>query len=314
MRISDSVITNLATNSMSSNYNLYADVIKKIASNKNFTKVSENPTDAVKVLKLDNQLSQLDIYQSNIQAATNEMNYTYDTLGSMQEQLDAINSLILEASNATTSEASAKALGVEIKERVKIIQDKLNSKYMDNYIFSGTFTATKPFEEENGVITYQGNTGDAAKRNLTIAENTPFTYNIIGSELFGDEVYKFKDENGDEQSVTSDFFTEMADLDTLLNADTLDFDKIREKLQVSENAVKKISQAQGQVSAKVSKLDTTKELNDTTILNLTENKANLEEVDVLKAATELASAQTAMQASYALGSRILSNVSLLDYI
>ena len=314
MRIADSVLTSLMTNSMSTNYNTYADIIQKIANNKNFTKVSENPTDAIKVLKFDNQLSKLNIYQSNIQAATNEMNYTYETLGSIDEQVSAINSLILQAANSTTGPDAAKAIAVEIDERVKTIQDKLNSKYMDNYIFAGSYTSTIPYEEKDGVITYQGSPDSAGKRNLTIAENTPFTYNITGNDIFGSEIYKFKDENGVEQNVTSDFFTQMAELSNLLNADTIDHNKIREKIQVSTYAVNSVSQAQGKVSAQVSKLDTAKELNDTTILNLTEDKSELEEIDIIKAASELANAQTALQASYALGSRILSNVSLLDYI
>ena len=314
MRISDSMLTDLITSSMSKNYNIYANIIQKIANNKNFTKISENPTDATKVLKLDNQLSKLNIYQDNIQSATNEMNFTYETLGSIDEQLTAINSLIISAANSTTSPDSAKAIASEIDERVKTIQDKLNSKYLDNYIFAGSYTSTIPFVENGGVIEYKGSPVDAGKRNLTIAENTPFQYNITGNELFGAETYKFIDEDGVEQLVESNFFTQMAELSNLLNADNLEYDKIREKIQVSTNAFTNISRAQGQISAQVSKLDTAKELNDTTILNLTEGKSNLQDVDILKAASELANAQTALQASYSLGSRILSNVSLLDYI
>ena len=52
MRVSTSVMSNLVTNSMSNAYNNYANIIAKIASNKNFTKVSENVVDATRVLKL----------------------------------------------------------------------------------------------------------------------------------------------------------------------------------------------------------------------------------------------------------------------
>ena len=314
MRISDSVLTNMAMNSVSNSYDLYTNTIQKIVSNKNFTKVSENPSDATKVMKLDNQLSKLGLYQSNIDAATNEMGFTYDTLGGMSEELTAINSLIIQAANSTTSPDSAKAIATEIKARVNTIQDKLNAKYLDNYIFSGTFTGNRAFEEKDGDIVYTGSSDDAGHRQLTIGENTKFTYNITGEKLFGDEKYYFKDENGDTQEITSNFFAQMKELDELLNADTLDYSKIRQKLQVTNNSVENISQAQGQVSAQVSKLITTKSLNDSTILNLTENKTDLEEVDIVKAASDLASAQTAMQASYLLSTRVLNNVSLLDYL
>ncbi len=314
MRISDQVLTNMVTASMGSSYDTYVNTIQKIVNNRNFTKVSENPTDAIKVLKLDDQLSQLDLYQSNINAATSEMNFTYETLGDISDEISAINSLILQAANSTTSPDSAKAIATEIKERVNTIQDKLNAKYLDNYIFSGTFTGVKAFQEEDGDIVYKGSSKEAGVRNLTISENTKFPYNITGDSLFGEQTYYFKDEEGAQQPVVSNFFAQMKELNSLLNADSLDYDKIREKLQVSSQGIEGVTLAQGNISAQVSKLDTTKNLNDSTIINLTENKANLEEVDIVKAASDLASAQTAMQASYLLGTRVLNNVSLLDYL
>lgn len=303
MRIATSTITNSATNSMNNAYKTYLDIINKISSNKNFTKVSENVTDATKILKLNDELAQMDIYQSNIQAAINEMNLAYDTLGAINDEITEINSLIVEASNATTTPDSAKAIATEIKQRISTITDKMNTKYLDNYIFSGSYTDIMPYTTDaDGNIIYQGSTQVAGDRNLTISENTTFTYNFTGEEIFG------------KQDGVNDFFSQMKELDELLNADSLDYDKIREKLGVLETASNNIIQSQGNVSAKVTKLTATQSVNESTIVKLTEDKANLEEVDITKAATDLANAQTALQASYAIGTTILGSVSLLDYL
>ncbi|MBQ4647052.1 MAG: hypothetical protein IJB79_06860 [Candidatus Gastranaerophilales bacterium] len=303
MRVSTSTITNMATNSMGNSYQTYLDIMNKIASNKNFTKVSENVVDATKVLKLNDQLAQLDIYQSNIQAAINEMDLAYDTLGAVTDELSAISALVVEASNATTVPDSAKAIAMEIKERVATIKDKMNVKYLDNYVFSGTYTQQEPYVNDvDGNIVYKGSSEKAGERNLTISENTTFTYNFTGEEILG------------EQDGVTDFFSQMRELDELLNADTLDYDKIREKLGVLDKAANNITQTQGKVSAKVAKLETTKGINEDAILKLTEDKVDLEEVDITKAATDLANAQTALQASYAIGTTVLGSVSLLDYI
>lgn len=308
MRISTSTITNLATSSMGNAYEKYLDIINKIASNKNFTKVSENVTDATKVLKLNDQLAQLNQYQSNIQAATNEMNLTYDTLGAITDEVSAINALVVEASNATTTPSSAKAIATEIKQRVAAIADKMNTKYLDNYIFSGSYTNQPAYVvDENGNYVYKGSSQNAGDRNLTISENKTFTYNFTGEEIFGKQ-----DPNA--QGGTDDFFSQMKDLDELLNSDNLDYDKIREKLAVLSSTTNKITQTQGKVSAKVTVLDSTKSINENTILKLTENKVDIESVDITKAATDLANAQTALQASYSIGTRILGSVSLLDYL
>ncbi len=302
MRIATSTITSIATGSMNGAYNNYADIISKISSGKNFTKVSENPTDATRVLKLKEQLAQLNIYQGNIQAATNEMELAYDTLGDIQDEVSAINSLVVEAANGTTTPESAKAIATEIKERVATIMDKMNTKYMDNYIFSGTYTETKPYSEDvDGNIVYQGSPSNGGKRNLTISEDTTFTYNVVGEDIMGaDEV--------------NNFFSQMKELDTLLNADTLDYDAIRDKLKTLDDTSKNVTKAQGQVSALVTKLDSTKSINDSTIVSLTEDKSDLEDLDIIKAATELSNAQNSLQMSYQIGSMVLQGVSLLDYI
>ena len=113
---------------------------------------------------------------------------------------------------------------------------------------------------------------------------------------------------------TTGYIATISALDTLLNADELDYDAIREKMTVIEGVQDNIIQTTGDISAKVSKLDATQGINDTTILNLTEDKAEIEEVDLAKMATELASARNALQASYTISAEILQGVSLLDYI
>ena len=303
MRISTSVMTSLATNSMNNAYNNYANILAKIASNKNFTKVSENVVDATRVLKLNDQLAKLNEYQSNITHATNEMNLAYDTLANVTEQLTEINSLIVQAADGSTTPDSAKAIAEEIKQRVATISDQMNTKYMDNFIFSGTYVEQQPYvTNDAGEIIYEGSSKKAGERNLTISEDTVFTYNFTGEAIFG------------EQDGVNDFFSQMRDLDNLLNADALDYDAIREKLSVLDSASRAITLANGQISAKVSKLESTSEINNDTITSLTEKKVDLEEVDITKAATELASAQAALQASYQVGTAILGSVSLLDYI
>ncbi len=302
MRISTSVMTNMASGATSNSYSTYMNILSKILSGKNFTSVSEDVPGATKVLKLNDQLAKLNEYQSNINAATNEMNLAYDTLNSVNDELTDINSLIIEAANATTTPEGAKAISSEIKEKVSTIVSQMNTKYMDNYIFSGTNTQSQTYKvDENGDTIYQGSSKDAQARNLTISEGKTFAYNVSGDAIFGEI-------NGD------DFFSQMKELDTLLNTEPLDYDAIREKMTVIEGVQDNIIQTTGDITAKVSKLDATQGINDTTILNLTEDKAEIEEVDLAKMATELASARNALQASYTISAEILQGVSLLDYI
>ncbi len=317
MRVSTSTLTSMATSAMRNANNRYADVIGKILSGKKFTKVSENVPDASKVMKLNDQLSKLNDYQSNIQAAINEMNLTYDTLGNVNDEVIRIKDLVLEASNATTTPETAKTIASEISQRVETIMSQMNTKYLDNYIFSGTYTDITPYQRnDEGVIAYNGSPIPAGDRNVTISENKVFTYNFSGDIIFGAETFvESTDPDTEGQMVSQgNFFEQMKELDELLNAETLDYEKIRDKINILDKISSNVIQVQGDTSSKVTKLLSTQEINEETIQNLTESKVNLEETDIYEAASELASAQTALQASYLLGTNILQSVSLLDYL
>ncbi len=301
MRIATTTLSKTLSSSMGGSYNNYVNLLNKIAGGKNFTKVSENPTDATKVLKLKDEIAKINEYQSNIKAATTEMDLAYDTLGEIVDELSNINASIAAAATGTTTPDDAKAYGDEIKEKVATIKDKINIKYLDNYIFSGTYTNVKPYSDNVGTTTYQGSIDSASDRNITIGENKTFTYNLSGDKIF-------------ELNNNNNFFNEMEDLDNLLRQEPLDHDKIREKLGVLEEVTKNISQAQGSISAKVIKLTALGDSNTNELTKLTQDRVDLEEVDIIKAASDLMSAQQALQASYLVGSQIMSSVSLLDYL
>ena len=306
MRISSATVNNMATSSMSGAYTKYANIIQKIAENKNFTKISENVPDAVSLLKVKDQISELEGYQGNVQHAINELNIVYDSLNNVTEEISAINSLVVSASNGSTTPDAAKAYASEIEQRVGTITDLMNVKYLDNYVFSGTYIKETPYtKDEDGNINYNGSSKAAGNRNLMISKDTKYAYNFTGEEIFG------------EQDGVNDFFAQMKDLVKLLNDEEgtgLDYDAIREKLNILDKTSNNVAQKNGLVSTRVSKLTATQEINADTINNLTEKRANIEEVDIIKAASDLASAQTGLQASYLLGTNVLGGVSLLDYI
>lgn len=303
MRISTNVMNSIATGSIANSQQAYSNILQKLSSGKNFIKMSESPLEATKVLKFNDKISKLNNYQDNIQHAINEMDLAYQTLDNVSDELSNINALIVQAADATTTPGAAKAIAVEIKERVNTISAQMNTKYLDDYIFAGTYVSQKPYDTNaNGEIEYLGSSQEAGDRNVTISENTVFTYNFTGEEIFG------------KQDGVNDFFAQMRDLDTLLTADELDYDKIREKLFVLDDSCDKINQSRGIISSNVSKLESTFTINESAIIDTTADKAEIEEIDIAKIASDLASAQTSMQASYLMGTNILGSVSLLDYL
>lgn len=306
MRIATSTIQSMVQNTTGNAYKNYSDLIQKIASNKNFTKVSEDVMGATKVLKLNDNIAKMQEYQSNIKAAMNEMDVAYDVLSEVNDELNTITALVMDAANATTSPDSARAIATEISERVGTISDKMNTKYLDSYIFSGSYTQKQAYVMgPDGAYVYQGSSPEGGDRNLTISEGVTFAYNFTGEEIFC---------GADGLGNTKEFFSEMNELNEILTTEPLDYNKIREKLNIIRSTQDNIINSTGTISAKVAKLDSTYSVNESALNDLIGDKAEIEDLDIAKAATDLANAQNALQASYAVSSTILNSVSLLDYI
>ena len=70
MRIATSTIQSMVQSTTGNAYKNYSDILQKIASNKNFTKVSEDVMGATKVLKLNDNIAKMEEYQSNIKTAS----------------------------------------------------------------------------------------------------------------------------------------------------------------------------------------------------------------------------------------------------
>lgn len=317
MRISTSNVTRLMSSTMGDSYSNYMNVIKKIANNKNFTKLSENPQDGAKVLKYKDKLAQLNEYQSNIKNAVSELSLAYDTLGAVEEEISNIKSLALQGATGSTDKDSASALADEIEQRVQTVKDKMNTKYLDDYIFSGTFTEQIPYKEDTeGNIQYLGSSKLAGERKVSISPDSVVSYNFTGEEILN--------------SKDGDFFSQMKELVSLLRCEkmeddgtgnmvlvegqNLEYDKIRQKTGILDDVLKNVAKVQGEASAKVTKLSNLQDSNESTILSFEEKRSDLEDVDIITAASELAAAQNSLQASYLMSSQILNSVSLLDYI
>ena len=311
MRIATSTMTNLVSGTTGNAYENYYNIMKKFAQGKNFTRASEDVAGASNLIKVNDEIAKLTDYQSNIETASSEMSLAYDTLSSVNDEVDKINSLIVEASNATTTPDSAKAIASEIRERVNSIKGYMNTKYMDNYIFSGNNVQLPTYvTDDNGNTVYQGSAQEVGDRNLTISEGKTMAYNVTGDKIFP----KTTITNDDGTTTEVDFFAQMQELDDLLNADTLDYNAIRKKIDVTGDAYRNVTVEIGNFSAKVSKLESAKSLNQSTLTSLTEKKSDIEDIDIVKAATDLKNAQTTLQASYTISNVILGGMSLLDYL
>lgn len=302
IRITNQMTSSMMLTNMNKNLSNIYSVYEQITSGKKFNTIAENPMDGTKILKYNTQLGQLSDWSKNIASAKDELSQSYDTLGLINENMQRINELTIEAANSYNTKETMDAIRNEIQQRTETIAQLANTKYQDKYIFSGSNTSTIPYELDDDLnVTYFGTAQDGNwERNVEISQGITMAMNINGQEIFGD--------------ANSGVFASLKQLNDALNATDIDIDAINACLDPIQADIKNITAAQATISGRVQRLDATNNINENVSLNITEMKVNIEETDLAEAATQLMMYQTALQASLQTGASIMQQATLLNYI
>ena len=298
-------LLNALTTQQNNMYELY----NKINSNQKFTNISENPIDASDVIRINKQLAEIEAYTKNINDANTQIQAQDEVFSTIVEKMQRINDLAIQAANTPSGETGFKACALEIKQLTENIIDLANTQYDGKYIFAGTNVTTSPFTMNNdGSITYDGTPNDhyaGYQRTYEISDGVKIEINSAGDTIFG--TYDPND-----PTKSSGLFGTLGELNKIMNAD-MDNVAVSEMLGDIQDSIKHVSEIQATHSVTVNKLTMTTEMLEGLDLNLTSRKAELTEIDLPSAISELMSQNYALQASMQAYSMI-ANQSLLDYI
>jgi len=119
-----------------------------ISSGLAFTTASQDPVGAGLVAGYNQVLAQSQQYTSNGSSATGSLNIEDSALTQLQNQLQSLRDLALEANNATESPADLSAIATQVQQIQQSILSVANTQDgSGNYIFAGYSTQTQPFAQ-----------------------------------------------------------------------------------------------------------------------------------------------------------------------
>jgi flagellar hook-associated protein 3 FlgL len=127
-----------------------------------FTTPSQDPSAAGSVNGLDQVLSQSQQFSTNATAANSSLETESTALGQLQNQLQSLNSLALEANSGTQSASDLTALGAQVSQIQSTLLSLANTQDGNgNYIFGGYATQAAPFALTAAGASYAGDSGQA---------------------------------------------------------------------------------------------------------------------------------------------------------
>lgn len=168
MRISTSQIYTNANRNMMENQTSLLEIQGKLSSGKQFTSLAEDPVGANRVVTLNRELAQLEMYQENIDATRRRLALEETTISDLNTMMDRVRDLTIQAGNGALSDADRVAISYEIEELVGYAAGLMNTRdAKGEYLFSGSQGETQTYiQNANGRYEYQG---DGTNRNVQVS-------------------------------------------------------------------------------------------------------------------------------------------------
>ena len=283
---------------------------QQIQSGKRVSSITDDAVAARGIIQANSQLGDIETYVANLKQADNELTQTDSTLKSVSDKLQEAYDLAMTVANGTNGEEQLEAYRQQLDSIIESVTALANTKYGDQYLFSGTRTTTPAYTKTDDGLTWNGN--DEARYAL-IGQDQKEQINFSGYDIFGDAQVQTDPATG-EKTVTGDgAFKALYELKIALESDDVDTEKALETLTGLNEGIEYVTGSRTKAGALGSQFDDlqTTYTNDT--LNIKQLRSNLEDVDLPSAISDWYSSYQALQASYQMFSQTM-NVSLLIYI
>jgi flagellar hook-associated protein 3 FlgL len=157
----------------------------EISTGLSFTTASQNPVGAGLVTGYNQVLAQSQQYQANGNSAQGGLNVEESALTQVQNALQTVRDLALQANNSTVTAQGRSAIATQVAQIQGTLLSIANTQDGGgNYIFGGFATQTQPFAQSATGATYSGDQGQrqvqiGAGQTVVIGDNGDLVFNQI---------------------------------------------------------------------------------------------------------------------------------------
>jgi flagellar hook-associated protein 3 FlgL len=179
-RITNQMTTQQVLSNINAAQNRLDVTQEELSSGKKLSQPSDDPYGASEAVQLNGQLSQLGDYSDQVTDGTAWTQASDTALQSIQNEVQRVRELVVEAANGSNSQSNLSAINSEVTQLTASIKQDANAQYNGQYIFSGSATTTAPYTSSSDA--YQGNAGAV---NRTIGPGTSVQVNADVSSVLG---------------------------------------------------------------------------------------------------------------------------------
>jgi flagellar hook-associated protein 3 FlgL len=305
MRVTNHLITRDTIARLQRSQARMAEAQDRVTSGLRIRKMSDDPSGASSVVQTSASLRALTQYRRNVESVGARLAAEDSSLDTVTGILSRAKELAVQEAGGTANGASRIAAAAEVKQLLEQAIAVGNQTFDEEYLFGGANAAAlSPFD--------QAQTGQAplyvSLRGAPLAPVVPTGSRPVeiasGQTMAGAH-------DGKTVFLDTGVFQSLHDLHAALVAD--DSDAIDTAATALDDAFTGVQALVGDVGARQNRVDTLLAGFDTLQLNLEDRRADLREVDMEEAITEMLNRKTAYEAAMMAASKVMG-MSLMDYL
>lgn len=258
----------------------------------------DDPAAVGRILGLETERRQIVQFQSNATRALEISQSSYAGINEMKKISDRAGELVTLGAGASSPDAF-RAYAKEVNQLIEQAVQIGNTKFRNDYLFSGTAVTTQPYDDSNRdasgnllSVSYAGNTSQGT---VQLSENSsiaPGTSNATNTGM-------------------QDFITNLIALrDALNSGDSATVSGVQPSLEASENLLVNSLSEHGAIELRI---EVNKKQQEARAQNIETLVAKDADADLASTIVRLSQTSTAYEAALSSATKILK-MSLLDYI
>lgn len=288
--VSNVALAQTLDNQLAAQENNVSQLEQQLATGQVLNQPSDDPAAVTQVLALSGQAAQLTNWQSNADTATSWLGTANNTANSVLESMQSAQTLLLQALNQGAQDPSTyEALGNQLQGVVSNLLSLSNTQYEGRPIFAGTSASPQAYDASGNYL------GNADVPTVVIGPGTgvgqTVGLSVTGTTMFG--------------AGTSSVFATLSAVTTALQSGTptsaglnTALDALGSNMATAQQASALLGNSAQEVSSAGSSLTTQ-------IASIQTTQANLQDVNVATATTQLDSEMTNYQAALWAASQVI---------
>lgn len=287
---------------------------EQISTNKKINRASDDPVGTGQDIVLNQQLSRLDMYGTNIQSATTNANVASTALDSALQSWTRVNEIAISAADGTKTAADRQGMAQELEQILQGLVQTANTTSGGRYIFAGGQTDKPAFKTETdpttGNITGVFYQGDSKMNSIATKDGSSIGTNLLGSNAGNPNAPGVF---SDSTSGVDAFKTLIELRNKLNNNDTIGLSGTGGVLDKITQAARNLTAGQVRNGGTLQVLALDKNRNTADNSSIQQSISDVEKADSAQLALELNNVQNVYEAALAAGGR-LTQTSLLNYL